>query len=732
MSERTATRASRGLIGLAVVMILVTLGLGLQLRGREQTAPIVVGSLPLPSSCDESVVPLTPLERDVKAAWCQASEIVAGNDHNAYAAVSAVTIVGALLALLWIVTGSLIVSNQPRNLGGWLFMGIGLAWTTESFGLVVTTWALVTGVGLPARGLFAVMGDSPIALVLLVPMLFLLYPDGRAPQRWRWLPWVFVGAIVATVVGYSLAPGPLNNFVDAGIVYANPIGVRALDKVYSPLSTFGAIAMLIASLATVLAIRSRYARSTGDLRQQMRWLVAVATLAGVLLLLGMLITIMSGPLGLPEGTPVFPAILIAIVLSITVGVPAAYLVAIFRHGLWDLDVVIRKTAVAVVLALLFAVAGGALLLTIGTYAFDSDTPRGATVAIGVALGVLILPMLFVARRVAVRIVYGKRASRYEVLADFGRRIGETYETDDVLPRMARVLAEATGAIASRVLIAVGDDLLPAATFGSGTGSETSVPVTHQGERLGALEVTMPQSDPMNPARERLIDDLATQAGPVLRNVRLIEELRASRQRLVAAQDEERRKLERNIHDGVQQQLVALAVKLKLADSLVDRDVARAHEALTALQTDATSALEDLRDLARGIYPPLLADKGLAAALEAQARKAAVPTTVQADGIGRYDQGVESAVYFCSLEALNNIAKYAGATSATVGLAQTDGYLTFTVTDDGAGFDASATSYGTGLQGMADRLDAIGGELHVTSRPGQGTIVTGSVPVGVTR
>jgi signal transduction histidine kinase len=148
-----------------------------------------------------------------------------------------------------------------------------------------------------------------------------------------------------------------------------------------------------------------------------------------------------------------------------------------------------------------------------------------------------------------------------------------------------------------------------------------------------------------------------------------------------------------------------------------------------LQERATEALDDLRNLARGIYPPLLADQGLAAALQAQARKAAVPTTVASDGVGRYDRAIESAVYFCSLEALNNVAKYADASRATIELEQDDGRLRFTVRDDGAGFDVGATAYGTGLQGMADRLDAIGGSIAVESAPGSGTIVVGTVPIG---
>jgi len=191
-------------------------------------------------------------------------------------------------------------------------------------------------------------------------------------------------------------------------------------------------------------------------------------------------------------------------------------------------------------------------------------------------------------------------------------------------------------------------------------------------------------------------------------------------------------LERNLHDGAQQQLVALAVKVRVAEQLAERDAAKTKALLAEVQVDASSALGDLRDLARGIYPPLLADQGLGTALEAQARKAAVPTSISTDGIGRYPQDVEAAVYFCVLEALNNVAKYAQASAASVDLSATDDRLGFKVRDDGEGFDPSSMSYGTGLQGMLDRLEAMGGSLNVASVPGQGTTVTGSIPTTVSR
>jgi signal transduction histidine kinase len=211
-------------------------------------------------------------------------------------------------------------------------------------------------------------------------------------------------------------------------------------------------------------------------------------------------------------------------------------------------------------------------------------------------------------------------------------------------------------------------------------------------------------------------------------VRLIEELRASRQRLVAAQDEERRRLERNIHDGAQQQLVALAVKIRLARAMAGRDAEKAQDLLDELQGEAQEALENLRDLARGIYPPLLADKGLAAALDAQARKVPLPVRVDPNGVGRYPPEAEATAYFCVLEALQNVTKYAEASSAIVRLRKEDGHLVFSVTDDGRGFDPAATPPGSGLQNMADRVEALGGSLDVDSEPGRGTTVTGRIPV----
>jgi signal transduction histidine kinase len=393
--------------------------------------------------------------------------------------------------------------------------------------------------------------------------------------------------------------------------------------------------------------------------------------------------------------------------------------------------VIRKAVVVAVLAVFFVVVYALVVGGVGALV-ETSSNSALSFAAAVLVAVLFQPVLTRARRFADRVVYGKRATPYEVLAEFGDQLAETYAADDVLPRTARVLAEGVGAESASVWLAAGDELRPVATWPIDAGRSRSddhrADVRHQGELLGALSVAMPASDPMDPAKEKLIADLAAQAGLVLRNVRLVEDLRGSRRRLVSAQDEERRKLERNIHDGAQQQLVALAVKARLARQMTDRDPEKTADLLGQIEAETHQALEDLRDLARGIYPPLLADKGLPAALEAQARKSSVPVAVIPDGAGRYTQSVEAAVYFSVLEALQNVAKYADASHADVRLEHQDSVLTFEVRDDGHGFDPSSTGYGTGLQGIADRLSALNGSLRVASRVGGGTTITGWVPL----
>nr|MDP9006456.1 histidine kinase [Actinomycetota bacterium] len=326
----------------------------------------------------------------------------------------------------------------------------------------------------------------------------------------------------------------------------------------------------------------------------------------------------------------------------------------------------------------------------------------------------------------------------------------------LLSRMARLLAEGTGATRADVWLKVGDELRLEASWPPGPGGSSlealampgddlphipgasrTVAVRHQDATFGALSVSKVANEQLTPTEEKLLADLGHQAGLVLRNLRLtaelvqrLEELKASRQRLLTAQDEARRRLERNLHDGAQQHLVALKVHLTLAEDIAD-ELGEAAEPLLQmlgqLKSQAGEALEELRDLARGIYPPLLAAEGLPAALASQARKAPLPVTVQAEGVGRYSQEIEAAVYFCCLEGIQNVVKYAGSCSVDVRLVGRDGTLEFSISDDGCGFDPATAGRGAGSQNMADRVEALEGDLKVVSAPGHGTTVTGRIP-----
>jgi len=659
------------------------------------------------------------------------------------------SLIAGTVAVAWAITGALIVSRQPRNSAGWIFYLGAVSITLNVSALVYTVYSVkIASSPLPGQDIVALTGEYSFALVAVIPLLVLLFPDGRPPSpRWRWATWTLLVGFGLSVVAYALTPGPLNNLVEDGILYANPFGLSSFaeGRPANALVGIGVFMMLGASLATVVAAWQRFRRARGEERQQMRWLVATATLAGI----GIGAILLMPLVGLVVGTSeeslpgwLWAVFFLPTALAIFVGIPAAYLVAIFKHGLWDLDVVIKKALVALVLTLLLVGTGLFVIGVLGSTAFRGVS-RPVAIFVGLLAGLLVWPLIRLSRLIARRLVFGRRADPYTVLTEFSGRVGGTYATEDVLPRMAQILGQGTGAERARVWLHVGGTLRPEAAWPTNATARAPVPIAgdelppidggsafevrDRGELLGALSVVMPANDPMNPSKDRLARDLASQAGLVLRNVRLIEELRASRQRLVAAQDEERRKLERDLHDGAQQQLVALAVQLRLARTTIERDPAKAGVMLDGLQTSASDALEDLRDLARGIYPPLLADKGLAVAIEAQARRAAVPTIVRDDDVGRYPREVEAAVYFSCLEALNNVAKYAEASSATVSLSQANGTLTFMVADDGVGFDESDVAYGTGLQGIADRLDAIGGEVRVLSAPGRGTTVTGTVP-----
>jgi signal transduction histidine kinase len=647
--------------------------------------------------------------------------------------------------------GALVARSGPRNLIGWLFTWVGLALALWMFGSAYAQFGLggASGIGdLPGAaaaewtGVVALIAVLPVAL----PVFLLIFPDGHLrSRRWRPVAWVVALGGVLLVLGtfgQVWVFDPLVLFPPRWVTE-----IPGIDLAYDA----GLILVVATAFAGLLALVLRFRGSTAEQRQPLRLLVAVIVAMAFTTALA-IVTV----LGSQGAEWSWVAIVLAILtdgFGVLIGIPLATAAAVLTFGLYDVGVVVKKTVVYVVLVILFVLLLALLSLLVSPLAFIGSPQTGgagdrelliARILTTAAVFTLVLVLTFrPVKRLARRLVYGRRATRYEAMAEFSERLRDAYSTEDVLPRMAEIVRDSTGADVAQVWIHVRGEIRPVASSPSDTplgeaieaGPDELPPfdgrrafaVRDRGELLGALTVSMPAAEPLSKDGEQLVTDLASQAGLVVRNVRLIEELQESRRRIVTAQDERARKLERDIHDGAQQQLVALSVKLGLAEQLASRDADKTTRLLAELKSDTADALENVRDLARGIYPPVLADHGLAAALEAQARKSPIPVRLSANGSGRYPPEIEAAIYFCCLEALQNIAKYAEANDATIRLGRSNGDLTFEVTDDGRGFDP-ATVEGSGLTNMRDRVEAVGGALDVSSTPGSGTTVRGRIPV----
>jgi signal transduction histidine kinase len=646
---------------------------------------------------------------------------------------------GHVFATAFAGLGLVLALRVPRNATGWIFSGVGVVAATMALTAEYARWALELRARTDMLAITAAWVQEWlwIALVLALSVTAAIFPDGRFPSRAS-------QRIVLALAALGVVPIVTNALIPELTIFAgreNPFGVGGASmQTAAPASIALILPLTVAGMWIVVR---RFRRARGEERQQMKWLVVSAGLLASVFVIYVLILVVRGTEVVSRGMGLEWLEYLAIVAFL--GIPISIALGVLKYGLYEIDVVINKAvlygglAASITLIYVAVVAGaGAVIGDVGSTALSA--------AAAAVIAVVFQPLRRRAQRLANRIVYGDRATPYEVLADLGERMESGYATDDVLQRVASVLGPAIGAERVDVWIRADGALHPAAGWPTERArhqvplhgdrvppkvdDERLFPVRHLGEPLGAIGVRKPVTDPIGPADERLVTDIAAQSGVVMRNVRLIEDLRASRRRLVEAQDHERRKIERNLHDGAQQQLIALQVQLKLLDRIAD-DPTKVRSTRAALTSALGDAIDELRALARGIYPPLLADHGLVAAVEAQARRAAVPTTVEADGVGRYPQEVEAAVYFCVLEALQNIGKYAGASAVTATLNASDRDVSFVVRDDGRGFDPSQTGEGSGIRGMRDRLDALGGTLEVTSEPGLGTTVKGTVPVNHT-
>ena len=574
-----------------------------------------------------------------------------------------------------------------------------------------------------------------------------LFPTG-VPQRAaeRWVLWVAaaMATLLPVLLIVSSPTAPPGFFPSPGQpVVASPLflaAARPLEPVAAGLlytfTAWGAVGVIMLYL--------RYRRSPSEDRRRIRWLLAGAVSA--LVSISALYAIASS---IPSGF--FATAAVNILWALTaVSLLGSLIVALSEDGLLGIDRPSRRSMVYRALWLLIAVGYVAAAAALGLLA-GQHLPLGVVVLLVAAAALLFQPAQRRLERLADRWVFGARLDGYEVVTRFGAMLETSPGPADLLPRLAAAIREGLGLRWARVrldLTPAGSSLPTAAAAGLEPGEVPEpaliVPLIHAGTVLGRIECGDRRDGPLLDEDRRLLANLAGQAAAAAHNLYLTAELRdrldlirrqaaeltASRARVAQTQDAERQRIQRDLHDGVQQDLVALTANLALARERLRRGDPRADESLAELQRDMGGLLGQLRDFAHAIHPPVLADQGLLEAIEAQAARLPLEVVIEADpalrGV-RYPPQVEAATWYVVSEALTNAVKHAQAHRVLVALAQPDGHLAVEVRDDGCGFD-QATVRGLGLASLADRISIVDGALRIDSSPGRGTTLRAEVPL----
>ena len=570
--------------------------------------------------------------------------------------------------------------------------------------------------------------------------LFGWFPDGR-PRRpaERRVVLSAVGVAAVLPLAYSLThpvmamgaypdpdtpavPSPL---YQPALAAAGPV-VGAIDATYVGwvLLGFGMLAL-------------RYRRASVDERRRIRLMLLGAgvglVLFAVQLAAGMLL---DDPVLWAVNVLLWPAILVVTLGSMVIGV--------VYDGAFAIGEPLRRSVAFRALWALIAAAYVAAAAALGLVA-TRFVSVGAAILLAAGAALLFQPMQRRLERIADRWVFGARLDGYLVLARFGAALESAPSPADLLTAMAEAVREGLALTWVRVRLDSPDPPHADGVAGlTGAGPALVVPITEGGVALGRIECGPRADGPLLDEDRRLLQQLAGQAATAVRNVHLAAELDRPtggdpaagerpgrvRARIVTAQDAERRRIQRNLHDGVQQEIVVLAAKLAMARQRLRRRDPSADDLLAEVQTDVTGLLNEVREFAHAIHPPVLADQGLLEALEAQAARLPLGVVIETDGTLRgvhYPQQVEATAWYVLSEALTNVVKHAGAEQVRVRLARPDGQLTVEVHDDGAGFDTGATR-GLGLTGLADRISTVDGTLRVESAPGRGTTVHAEIPL----
>jgi two-component system, NarL family, sensor kinase len=640
----------------------------------------------------------------------------------------------APVALVCVWLGAMVLRRRPGHRSGALMLVIGVASALHVAAIALAD-ARIVAAGVAEQGSEFVPfapADLPLdaslpmwastwlwlpAAVPAITLLLVIFPTGAPPgPRWRWVVPVAVASTVGMVVAYAIETWPTSTVTIQmrGQVSERPSAMA--------IAAVAGVLVVIAAAASVASLVARWRAADEAERHQIRPMAFVGT--GLIVVF--VVTFPWQWLWIPAGM---------VALWVFLG---AYALGVVRYRLHDLDVVVNRAVVAAVLAAGATAAYLAIVVGAGAIA---GRGRDSTLIPLLAAGVVAVgfePARRRTRQLVDRLLYGRDRDASQVLSDLADRLRASTSAEDVLDEVAGLLVRSTGADRVEITMDVdGADRLAAAhgAVANGTGPLVEVPVVHVEETLGRIRLWARAVSDLAPDADELVDRVASTLGVVLRNAALtaeleaqVAELRVSRLRLLRAQDEARRALERDIHDGAQARLVALRIKLGIAGSLADAGRADAVRGLLdELGGEVDESVRALRALGRGLHPPVLEGAGIAAALRAEARILPMAVTVEAEGLGRYDPAVEAAVYFSCLEAIQNAAKHGRARSVAVHLSNGGDDLTFSVTDDGCGFDSSRAAPGNGLTNMRDRIGSLGGRLSVEASAHRGVRVHGAVP-----
>jgi len=668
------------------------------------------------------------------------------------------TVVGCAIA-------GLIVWRQPKNAFTWTFAAFAVLWTFNNF----TIQYAIHGLNVAPDSLPLADTAARLQLFIALPVLtcvlsaLLLFPDGRLRSaRWAVPIVLTVLLLLGDIAMRTDSPWPLI------IGWAGREGVpisslpewrafgRALGWLRGDMlpflpgdALFWGNNLLVVLLG--LGVLTRLRSASGEAKLQLKWFAYAVTFAAMAFLVSRSDWIAATLLAdrLPVVRQDVQDVLHPIALwadqifNVGLGLlaPLSIGVAIMRYRLYDIDFVISRTIIYGGLAAFVTLCYGVTVAAVGSLVGETAGMGPIVTLIAIAVIALLLePVRGRLNAFANVAIYGKRANPYEILSDFARSVGQAESSDVLLPRMAQLVRDGAGASLVEVWVRVGERLRLAAASPASPAPETLadanelaaragptgtvVPVFQENEQLGALVVRKARGDLLTPTETRLLNDLASQAGLVFGRFRLFEELRESRARIIAAQDEERRRIERDLHDGAQQRFVNAMLNVGMAQAIAG-PTSETSDLLQHAAREMQAGLSELRDLARGIHPPLLTESGLHAAVASLADRSPIETSVVGVPDRRYAEPVEVTAYFVVAEALANAAKHSHASSIKIRIAEDAGRLRVEVSDDGVG--GVDSRHGSGLVGLRDRTAAIGGSLHVESPNGNGTVVRAELP-----